>query len=146
MPQYIHNHTHWDSIYNHLYNHKLSNIYNIRYQIYVIISKHLILYNHTNIHHGSIFNLDYIHFQSIHIYTHIIHAELNVSFHLLLLLNYQLLEPYFLLYMEHKFEQYYYNSIATSAKLFNTNNRWIKKGFIWVYMKYCSSSLSWMIV
>ena len=58
MPYCIHNHTYWDSTY-HLYKN----------------SNHLILCTHTEIHHYSIFALNYIHFHSIYIYTHAVHAE-----------------------------------------------------------------------
>ena len=58
----------------------------------------------TDIHHNSFFVMNYTHFHSIHICAHMIHAELNLLFDSLLLLNYILLESYFLLYLEHKFQ------------------------------------------
>ena len=42
----------------------------------------LILYTHTDIHHDSIFALNYIRFHLIHIYTQTIHVELKTLFHL----------------------------------------------------------------
>ena len=54
------------SIYNHLYKNP----------------NYIILYTHTDIHHGSIFALDYILFHLINIYTPTIHAELKILFYL----------------------------------------------------------------
>ena len=45
-------------------------------------SNNLILYIRTAIHHESIFALIYIHFYSVHIYIHPIHAELKILFHI----------------------------------------------------------------
>ena len=66
MPYYPLNHTYNDSTYNHFYKNP----------------NHLILYTYTDIHHDSIFALNYIHFYSIHIYTHATHAKLKILFHL----------------------------------------------------------------
>ena len=54
--------TYWSLIFNHLYN----------------IQYHLIPYNDTDIHHDSIFAINYIHFHTVYIYTHMIHAEINL--------------------------------------------------------------------
>ena len=62
MPYYTHNYTYYDSPYNHLYKN----------------SNHLILYTHTDIHHDSIFVLNYIYFHLIYISTHTIHAEFKI--------------------------------------------------------------------
>ena len=61
----------------------------------------LILYTYTNIHHDSIYALNYIYFHSIPIYIDKIHAELKILFHVPLKLNEMLLHSYFLLYVEH---------------------------------------------
>ena len=64
MLYYTRNHTYQNSTYNYL--NKNPN--------------HLIFYTHTNIHHGSIFALNYIPFYSTYIYTQTIHSELKILF------------------------------------------------------------------
>ena len=54
MPCYNRSHTYWDSTYNHLYKN----------------SSHLILYTNNDIHHDSIFALNYI-------YLHLIFIQFN---------------------------------------------------------------------
>ena len=65
----IYNPTYWYSLYSHLYKNL----------------NHVVLYNHANIDHDSIFAMNYIQFHIAHIYTHMIHAELFSLFRLLLL-------------------------------------------------------------
>ena len=64
MLYYTRNHTYQNFTYNYL--NKNPN--------------HLIFYTHTNIHHGSIFALNYIPFYSTYIYTQTIHSELKILF------------------------------------------------------------------
>ena len=71
LPYQSYSYTYLDSTYNHLYKN----------------TNQLIWYTHMNYHHDSIFALNYIHFHPIYVYTHAIHVELKISFHLPLILN-----------------------------------------------------------
>ena len=51
-----------------------------RFSYVFMNSNYLILFAHTNIHHDFIFALNYIHFYSVHSYTHTIHVELKILF------------------------------------------------------------------
>ena len=93
---------HQDSTYNHVYKN----------------SSHIILYNHTDINHDSIFALNYMHFHSIHIQTGTTHSDLKILFGL--------------------FRTIYITFISTYSK-------WIIKRFIRVFIDECCSSLIWLI-
>ena len=60
-----------DSTYKHFYNY----------------SNYQITYTHNDLYYDSIFDLDDMHTCSVHVYTHTIHVELKILFHVLPLLN-----------------------------------------------------------
>ena len=66
MPYYTHDHTNFNSKYNHLYNN----------------SNHPIPHIQSDIYHDSIFALNYMQFYSVNIYTRTIQGELKIIFHL----------------------------------------------------------------
>ena len=70
-----------------------------------------------------------------------IHVELKVLFHLPTTLNQILLHSYLLLYLK-----LILNCITASTKHVITNSKWIKKGFIRLYIGDCWSSLTWSIL
>ena len=59
----------------------------LKHFLHFYSSNHLILYSHIKIHYYSSFVLNYIYLHLIYIYTHTIHAELKILFHLLPALN-----------------------------------------------------------
>ena len=98
----IHNHTRYDSTHNHFY----KNLH------------HLILYTHFDIHHSFIFALSYIQFHLIYIYTHTIHAEVNIFFNLHLTFLHRILYFIWIAYSS----IWIINSVTTSITLISTNS------------------------